>query len=52
MRRNAGAFVRNKLLNQFLPLLVFMGVCVGSLVAETIDWLVISIAALINMNIR
>ena len=35
MRRNAGAFVRNRLLKRSLILLMLMGICVGGLVGAS-----------------
>ena len=52
MRRNAGAFVRNRLLKLSLTLSMLMGICVGGLVGASIDWWIIWVADLINVNVN
>ncbi len=50
MRRNAGAVVRNRLLKRSLILSMLMGICTGGLVGALIDWWIVWVADLINVN--
>ena len=51
MRRSAGSFVRGRLLEQSLILSMLMGICAGGFVSAPIDWWLVWLADLINVNI-